>query len=180
MAESTNISEEYYDNVSIFITMKGELEIISRTLGPHQMLIAGENSSRGVKSTSDSVFLEINFKKGEKVMNHIDKGKIIELENYIDYVDGGISNLDLVSRDDLKIMLMAFDKGQGLTPHSAPGDALVLALEGRAELQVGDDYFEIRAGQQMIFPKEIVHNVRAKDKKFKMALILVIDQDKNE
>lgn len=77
-------------------------------------------------------------------------------------------------------MLMAFDKGQRLTPHAAPGDAMVIALEGSAKLQVAEEYFSIKAGEQFIFPKNIVHNVIADGEKFKMALILAIEESERE
>lgn len=105
-------------------------------------------------------------------MKNIEKGKLINLKDQIDYIEGGIANLDLVSRDNLKIVLMAFDKGEGLAPHSAPGDALVLALEGSAQVQVADEVMELEAGSQVIFPKDINHAVTAKDQPFKMCLVL--------
>ena len=71
-------------------------------------------------------------------------------------------------------MVMAFDKGEGLSPHSAPGDALVIPLEGEAILSVGDKSYEIKVGEQLVFPKNIEHSVRAKTK-YKMLLILSID-----
>ncbi|WP_215905086.1 cupin domain-containing protein [Treponema phagedenis] len=107
-------------------------------------------------------------------MKNIESGKVFELKNAIDCVDGGISNVDIVSKENLKMMLMAFDAGEGLTPHSAPGDALVVPLEGEAEVLVGEKTFKIKVGEHIVFPKNIIHNVTAV-KKFKMLLILVID-----
>ena len=99
-------------------------------------------------------------------------GQVFSLKDVITYLDGGISNYDVFSRDDLKIVLMAFDAGEGLTPHTAPGDALIFALEGEADMEVGDETYRIKAGEQIVFPKGVRHNVTALTK-FKMALVLV-------
>ena len=90
-------------------------------------------------------------------------------------MDGGIANIDLVSKDGFKLVLLAFDAGEGLKPHKAPGDALVVALEGKAKLLVGDKEVEIESGEQIVFPENVIHNVTAITK-FKMMLILSIDK----
>lgn len=108
-------------------------------------------------------------------MKNIDKGKKINLVEYLDYVDGAITNIDLVANDALRVVLMAFDAGEGLKPHKAPGDALVMALEGQAKLLVGDKEVDIKSGEQIVFPANVMHNVTAITK-FKMLLILAVDK----
>lgn len=71
--------------------------------------------------------------------------------------------------------MMAFDENEGLKAHKAPGDALVMALEGKAKLLVGDEEVVIEAGEQLVFPANVIHNVSAITK-FKMLLILSIDK----
>ena len=41
----------------------------------------------------------------------------MKLKDLISYEEGSISNLDVASTDTMKFVLMAFDKGTGLTPH---------------------------------------------------------------
>lgn len=172
MAEDTDISEEYYDDSSLFYVLKGKINIADKMISENNLFITKKNTLRGVHTEEDSIYIEIIF-KGEDNMKNIEKGQVINLANSIEYVDGGVSNLDIVSRDDFKMMLMAFDDNQSLSGHAAPGDAMVIALEGRALLTVGDEKFEIEAGEQMIFPKGIIHNVESIGR-FKMALVLVI------
>ena len=180
MATDTNISEEFYEHMSIFIALYGGIKIQGEKIPELKMFITNKDELRGVLSNTESIYLEIILKKGDEIMKNIEKGTIIDLKEKIEYVEGGISNLDIVSKKDLKIMLMAFDKGQRLTPHAAPGDAMVIALEGSAKLQVAEEYFSIKAGEQFIFPKNIVHNVIADGEKFKMALILAIEESERE
>ena len=108
-------------------------------------------------------------------MKNIEKGKKIKLINCLDYVEGAIVNIDLVSKDEFKVFLMAFDAGESLKPHKAPGDALVMALEGKAKLLVGDKEIEIESGEQIVFPANVIHNVTAITR-FKMLLVLSIDK----
>ena len=173
LAKDTDISKENYNNQSIFYVLKGSINILDEFIKKDNIFITPKKSLRGVSTKEDSVYLEISF-NGDDFMKNIEKGKVINLKDKIDYIDGGISNLDIVSKDGVKIMLMAFDKGEGLSDHAAPGDAMVIALEGSADLKVGDEIHEIKAGEQLVFPKNITHNVFAKEK-FKMALILVRD-----
>lgn len=175
LAKNTDISEEFYSNQSIFLLFDGNIDTVGLTLEANSLFLTDKNMLRGVEANKDSIYLEIIL-KGEDDMKNIEKGQIINLKNSIDYVEGGISNLDIVNKKDLKIMLMAMDKGESLSAHSAPGDAMVIALEGSATLTVGEDDFTIKAGEQLIFPKDIIHNVTATEK-YKMALILVIDND---
>ena len=94
-------------------------------------------------------------------------------KDQIDIIEGGIANLDIAKREGMKFALLSFDKGQGLTPHSAPGDALVIALEGSARLTMGEVVAEVEAGDQFVFERNIPHGVEALTP-FKMALLMVV------
>jgi len=91
----------------------------------------------------------------------------------VPYEKGSIVNLDIASNDSMKYVVMAFDEGTGLSPHRAPGDALVFALEGKAVIGYEGQDFPIEAGQTFRFDKNGLHSVTA-DGKFKMALLLVL------
>lgn len=59
-------------------------------------------------------------------------GEVMKLKDLIPYEAGSIVNMDIASNNAMKFVLMAFDEGTGLSPHRAPGDALIFALEGAA------------------------------------------------
>ena len=85
-------------------------------------------------------------------MNNILKaGQPTELKDLISYEDGSIANLDLVHADNMKFVLMAFDEGTGLTPHRAPGNAILTALEGKAVIGYEGQDYELTAGQSFRF-----------------------------
>ncbi|WP_138160587.1 cupin domain-containing protein [Peptoniphilus catoniae] len=175
LAEGTDISAELYLEDKYYFLFKGRVKIGSVDLKEGELLYCSEKTLFGIYSEKESFLLEITvkFKKGDKMKN-IPKGEAISLKDNVSYVEGAISNLDILSRKDLKMMLMAFDKGEGLNPHSAPGDALVVPLEGEATVTVGDKSFDLSPGRQIVFPKNINHSVRAKTE-YKMLLIMAID-----
>jgi quercetin dioxygenase-like cupin family protein len=70
------------------------------------------------------------------------------------------------------VSLFAFDKGEALSEHTAPFDALVLALEGEAEVSLSGRPHRVKAGEMIIMPAEEPHALKAR-KPFKMALVMV-------
>ena len=173
--QNTSISPEFYAEERLYFVLKGELKFNNERLLNNELILFEKNKLFDVETREKSIFLEIAINLEEEEMKNIDKGKKIKLVDYLDYVDGGFANIDLVSKDGFKLVLLAFDAGEGLKPHKAPGDALVVALEGKAKLLVGDKEVEIESGEQIVFPENVIHNVTAITK-FKMMLILSIDK----
>ena len=173
--QNTDISPEFYAEERLYFVLKGELKFNNEKLLNNELILFEKNKLFGIEASKKSIFLEIAINLEEDEMKDIDKGKKIKLTNCLDYVEGAIANIDLVSKDEFKVFLMAFDAGEGLKPHKAPGDALVLALEGKAKLLVEDKEVEIESGEQIVFPANVIHNVTAITR-FKMMLILSIDK----
>ena len=69
---------------------------------------------------------------------------------------------------------MSFDEGTGLSEHSAPGEALIFALDGNGIIGYEGKEHHIKAGENFKFAKNGKHYVKA-DGKFKMALLLTLE-----
>lgn len=175
LGQNTSISPEFYGQERIYLVLKGEINFNNEKLVNNELIFFEKNRLFGIEADKESIFLEIGINLKEEEMKNIDKGQKIKLVDYLDYIDGAIANIDLVSKDDFRVVMMAFDAGEGLKAHKAPGDALVMALEGKAKLLVGDKEVEIEAGEQLVFPANVIHNVSAITK-FKMLLILSIEK----
>lgn len=173
--QNTSISPEFYAEERLYFVLKGEIKFNNERLLNNELILFEKNKLFDIETREKSIFLEIAINLEEEEMKNIDKGKKIKLVDYLDYVDGGIANIDFVSKDKFKVVLLAFDAGEGLKPHKAPGDALVVALEGKAKLLVGDKEIEIESGEQIVFPENVIHNVTAITR-FKMLLILSVDK----
>ncbi len=68
--------------------------------------------------------------------------------------------------------MFAFDKGQSLSEHTAPFDALINVIDGKAEVIIGGNSNIVEAGQIILMPANIPHAVNAIEK-FKMMLIMI-------
>jgi quercetin dioxygenase-like cupin family protein len=99
-------------------------------------------------------------------------GKAIELATGVDYAAGAVVSKTILDKKAGTLTLFAFDKGQGLSEHTAPFDATVQILDGTAELTVGGTPHVVKAGQLFIMPANIAHSVKAVER-FKMMLIMI-------
>ena len=143
-------------------------------LTPGDVLIVQGGTLCGVQSDTGAVYTEIIIKKEIPMNNIIKSGEVFKLKDLIQYEEGSISNLDVVSNNTMKFVLMAFDEGTGLQPHRAPGNAIIFALEGQATIGYEGKDYTISAGENFRFDKEGLHSVTANGK-FKMALLLVLE-----
>ena len=90
----------------------------------------------------------------------------------VDYSSEGIISKRVIDRPVGTVTLFSFDKGQRLSTHSAPYDAMVQVLEGSAEIVISDVPFQLEAGDSIIMPAGIPHSVDATEK-FKMVLTMI-------
>jgi quercetin dioxygenase-like cupin family protein len=100
------------------------------------------------------------------------KGKVVELAGGVEYAAGSVVSKTILDKKTGTLTLFAFDKGQGLSEHTAPFDATVQVVDGVAELVVGGVPHTVTAGQLFIMPANIPHSVRAVER-FKMLLIMI-------
>jgi len=100
------------------------------------------------------------------------KGKVFNLEQFVDYADGSVVSKTLLKKEIGNITLFAFDKGQGLSEHTAPFDAVVYILDGEAQITIGGQSQNVLAGEMLIMPANIPHALQA-EAPFKMLLIMI-------
>jgi quercetin dioxygenase-like cupin family protein len=94
------------------------------------------------------------------------------LKQLIEYSKDSVVSKTIVDKEAGTITLFSFDKGQALSEHSAPYDAVVEAIEGKALITIGGIQNEVAEGQIIIMPSNIPHSVRAEER-FKMVLIMI-------
>jgi len=94
------------------------------------------------------------------------------LAGLIAYQDGAIVSRTLLSKPAGTVTLFAFDAGQGLSEHTAPYDALVLALDGELEISIGADPHRVAEGQVLLLPANRPHAVQA-SRRSKMLLVMI-------
>ena len=100
------------------------------------------------------------------------KGKPVQLAEHIGYADKAIVSKTILDKKTGTLTLFAFDAGQGLSEHTSPYDATVQILDGTAKLMIGREEVIARAGELVVMPANIPHDVRAEER-FKMLLIMI-------
>jgi quercetin dioxygenase-like cupin family protein len=90
----------------------------------------------------------------------------------LNYQEGAVVSRVLLKHAAGSVTLFAFDEGQGLSEHTSPFDALVLLLEGAAEIRVSGKASQAKAGDLVLMPANEPHGLQATTR-FKMMLTMM-------
>ena len=90
----------------------------------------------------------------------------------LDYQTGAVVSRTLMDSDRGTVTLFAFDRGEGLSEHTAPFDAMVHVLEGRAEVTISGTPHVLEAGEIIVMPAGEPHSLRALER-YKMMLVMI-------
>ena len=101
-------------------------------------------------------------------------GEAVGLAGLVAYQPGAIVSREIARTKGGTVTLFAFDAGQGLSEHTAPFDAILIVLEGEAEVTVGGKPAKPGAGQVVRMPANVPHAVQARIR-FKMLLLMLRD-----
>lgn len=100
------------------------------------------------------------------------RSEVLVLAEAVKYSEHSIVSRQVMKEAGGNITLFAFDGGQELSEHTAPFDALVQILDGRAEISIAGREYRLEAGSAIIMPAGVPHAVRATEP-FKMLLTMV-------
>ena len=98
--------------------------------------------------------------------------KVLNPANAIAYEKDSIVSNTIVKKKTGTITLFSFDCGQGLSEHTAPFDALIYIIEGRARIYIAKKPYKVSKGEIIILPANKPHAVKAISK-FKMMLVMI-------
>ena len=91
-------------------------------------------------------------------MKQILCGKLTAL---LDYQENAVVSRELIKKPTGTVTIFAFDKGQGLSEHSAPFDALVQILDGEMEIRISGQPYPVKSGEFIIMPGDDPHALSA-------------------
>jgi len=103
-------------------------------------------------------------------MNELNQAN--KLTNQIEYQKDAVVSKTLIKKEKGTVTVFAFDKGQGLSEHTAPFDALVQVLDGKADVKIDSESNIVEAGEMIIMPADKPHALKAIEK-FKMMLVMI-------
>lgn len=104
--------------------------------------------------------------------NEFEKGKAFSFNDSVDYSEGGIVSKTILKKETGNISLFSFDKGEALSEHTAPFDAMIQVVDGKGEIVIGGKSNLLETGQTIIMPANIPHAVKAVER-FKMVLTMI-------
>jgi quercetin dioxygenase-like cupin family protein len=104
--------------------------------------------------------------------NQFERSKIFSFSESVDYSEGGIVSKTVLKKQTGNISLFSFAKGEALSEHTAPFDAMIQVVDGKGEVIIGGKSFILETGQCIIMPANIAHAVNAVEK-FKMVLTMI-------
>ena len=179
LAENTDISAEIYPYHKLIIIAEGQAEVYTadgekRALRKGDGILAPTDIPVGIRTEESAIYTEIAIRREDAMNEAIRAGEVFKLAELVPYQDGKIVNMDVVHNDKMKFVVMAFDKGTGLSEHAAPGEALIFALDGEGVIGYEGKDHSIKAGENFHFAKGGMHSVKATGK-FKMALLLTLE-----
>jgi quercetin dioxygenase-like cupin family protein len=105
------------------------------------------------------------------VSGSMDPKSPTRIADLVEYAEGAVVSRTLAKGKTGTLTVFAFDAGQELSEHTAPFDAYVQVLDGRAELVIGGEPVEAEDGEIVLMPADIPHAVKAVER-FKMLLTM--------
>lgn len=97
------------------------------------------------------------------------------LADMVGYQPGSVVSRKVMGGKKGNVTLFAFSEGEGLTEHTSPYDALVVVLDGRAEVRVGGTDHTVTAGETLTLPATVPHALHGAEP-FKMMLVMIRDE----
>lgn len=101
--------------------------------------------------------------------------QIKNLNEVIDYQTKSVVSKTLIDKKMGTITIFAFDKGEGLSEHTVPYDALVYVFDGEVEITIDGKPFRLKKDQMIIMPANSPHALKAIER-YKMMLVMIKEQ----
>ena len=101
--------------------------------------------------------------------------RAIPIAGLVEVAPDAVVSRTVITKKAGTVTLFAFDKGQGLSTHSAPYDAMVWIFDVAVTVTIGGTSLSAKTGDMVIMPANIPHALDA-TQPFKMALVMIKEQ----
>ena len=101
-----------------------------------------------------------------------EKYPVQNLTEAIAYQEDAIVSKTLMNKETGSVTLFVFDKGQELSEHTSPYDAMVSILDGVSEITISGHPIRVRADEMIVMPADEPHALAAVER-FKMLLVMI-------
>ncbi len=103
-------------------------------------------------------------------------GTPLSYKDLVSYQKHSVVSKQILNKKTGSLTLFAFDKGEGLSEHTAPYDASVMILDGQTEIRIGGKPHTLKKGEMIIMPGGVPHSLKAVER-FKMLLIMIRSEE---
>lgn len=103
----------------------------------------------------------------DKMLNESKK-----IKDFVGFQEGAVVSREIVNKPSGTVTFFAFAQGQGLSEHKTPYDALVLIIDGEAEITIDKKPHHLKEGEMILMPANHPHALKA-IKRFKMILTMI-------
>ena len=100
------------------------------------------------------------------------ESQLLNLKDGFQYQEGAIISRSLLGNKAGNITFFAIAEGEGLSEHSAPYDAFVYILEGKAAISIAGKEFAASANDSIVLPGNVPHALQATTN-FRMLLVML-------
>lgn len=104
--------------------------------------------------------------------NEFEKGKKFSFVDSIEYAANAVVSKQLLKKSTGNVTLFAFWKDEGLSEHTAPFDAMVNIVDGKADVIINGVSNILIEGESIIMPANQPHALVALEN-FKMVLTMI-------
>jgi quercetin dioxygenase-like cupin family protein len=176
LAAGTSISAEAYQYHKIITVLSGTLVITTEKNDTEELtsgdsFITWTNRPVGIRTSKGCIYLETCLSKSAQLNPRLRVGHVFQFQRILPYQDNKIINMDLISDPTMKLVMMSFKGNTGLAEHSAPGKALIYALDGAATITYNGDKHTIKSNETSMMDKDARHAVKV-NHQFKMILLV--------
>jgi quercetin dioxygenase-like cupin family protein len=98
--------------------------------------------------------------------------EVKSLKSLLQYQDRSVVSRVLLKNSSGTVTLFAFASGEGLSEHTVAFDALVICVEGEAEIQISGQKYRLQEQETMTMPANRPHSIKASSN-FKMLLVMI-------
>jgi quercetin dioxygenase-like cupin family protein len=101
-----------------------------------------------------------------------EKPEVLDINVLLDYQEGAVVSRMLINKKVGTVTLFSFDKGESISEHTSPFDALVYVFDGKAEIIISQKSYILEKGQMITIPENDPHALKALER-FKMVLTMI-------
>jgi quercetin dioxygenase-like cupin family protein len=100
------------------------------------------------------------------------RAEVFSYPALVSYQEGSVVSRTIMDTPAGTVTVFAFEKGQRLSEHTTPFDALIEIVEGTGTITIDGREYQVPTGNQIIMPANHPHAVWGDDR-FKMVLVMI-------